>query len=150
MMDLIPVLIDGAVVLNLQNSCTNKSHSCEPCTHLMLNVHNWIRHADLEYVIIDLQDEKEICPAFLEELVLLRKRLKGPFLFAGVMERPQNYLEAYNYGYSYPSFVTPEDAVRALRIQYPGLTERPIYSPLRYGFPLLPGWKQFQGEALGS
>ena len=147
MMDLIPVLIDGAVVLNLQNSCENKSLNCEACTHLILNVHNWIRHADLEYVVIDLQDEKDICPSFLEELLLLRKRLRCPFLFAGVMERPQNYLESYNYGFAYPVIITPEDAVRALRIQYPGLTEQLVRSPIKYGFPLLLSWKQYQGEA---
>ncbi|MCB9229768.1 MAG: hypothetical protein H6618_09165 [Deltaproteobacteria bacterium] len=146
MMDFIPVLVDGAVVLNLMNSCETKSLSCEACTHLVLSVHNWIRHADLEYVIIDLQDEKDICPAFLEELLLLRKRLKYPFLFVGVMERPQSYIEAYGYGGPMPAFVTPEDAVRVLRIQYPGLTERKVDSPLRFGLPFLLGWKQFQGE----
>ena len=40
MMDLIPVLIDGAVVLNLQNCCEQKSLHCEYCTQLILNVHN--------------------------------------------------------------------------------------------------------------
>ena len=150
MMDLIPVMVDGAVVFNLQNSCHTKATHCENCTHLILNVHNWIRHAELEYTIIDFQDEKDICPTFLEEILLLRKRLNFPFLFAGVMERPQSYLESFNYTDSYPLFVTPEDAVRALRSQHPGLTERPVKMPIKFGFPLLVSWKQMQGEAWGA
>ena len=148
MMDLIPVAVDGAVVLNLKNTCDSKSPSCEPCVHLLLNVHNWIKHTDLEYVIVDFQDEKDICPSFLEEILFLRKRLKGPFLFAGVMERPQNYLENFSYKDAYPLFVTPEDAVRALRIQHPGLTERPVAAPIDFGNSLLLTWKQLQGEPL--
>ena len=149
MMDLIPVLIDGAVVFNLQNSCTVRNQHCENCTHLLLNVHNWIRHAELEYTILDFQDEKDICPTFLEEVLLLRKRLNFPFLFAGVMDRPRMFIEQYKYHTYYPLFATPEDAVRALRIMHPNLTEIPVKMPIKFGFPLLMSWKQFQGETWG-
>ena len=104
-------------------------------------------HTELEYTIIDLQDEKDICPIFLEELLLLKKRLLGPFLFAGVMEKPLDYLERF-YSSSFPIFITPEDAVRALRIQRPGITESPVKSPIKIGFPILLSWKQIQGETL--
>lgn len=148
-MDLIPILIDGAVVFNLQNTCQVKSMNCENCVNLVLNLHNWIRYSELEYTIVDLQDEKDICPVFLEELQFLRKRLRQPFLFAGVMERPQEYLESYHHKDAYPLFITPEDAVRALRILHPGLTESSLKYPIKFGYPLLLSWRQMQGEILG-
>jgi hypothetical protein len=39
------------------------------------------------------------------------------------MERPRKVLEAYEYNRDFPIFITPEDAVRAIRMEYPGLTE---------------------------
>ena len=101
--------------------------------------------SDLKYIIIDLQDEKDICPTFLTEALLLRKRIKIPFLFAGVMEKAESYLEKFNYFESYPIFVTAEDAVRALRIMHPSLTESNVSIPTKFGLPLLAGWRQLQG-----
>lgn len=149
MMDLIPMLIDGAVVFNLQNDCSVKSDSCESCIQLALNVHNWIKQAELGYVIFDLQDEKDICRSFLAELLQLRKRMRYPFIFVGVMEKPQEYLESFHYPDAYPLFSTPEDAIRALRMQHPGVTENPVRIPVEFGAPMANIWRQFQGEQLG-
>lgn len=123
MTDIVPTLVDGAVVFSVQDTCTTKSNECESCSHLLVIFHNWIKNAHIEYLIFDLQEEKCFCETFMQELMLLKRRLQIPFLFVGVMDAPQAYLSKYNYGNEYPLFVTPEDAVRALRIQNPGLTE---------------------------
>ena len=126
MTDILPTLIDGAIVLNLDNTCQVKGYACEQCPMSAVFLHNWLRTMEVHYGIFDFQEEKEICPVFLEELIKLRKRLGIPFLFVGVMKQAQDYLELFNYGDSYPVFVTPEDAVRALRMQHPGITEGSI------------------------
>ncbi len=149
MMDLIPTMVDGAVVFNLKNSCSVKNYNCEPCVQLVLCIHNWLKHAEVQYAIFDLLDEKDICSSFLTELLQLRKRLRFPFLFVGVMDRPQNFLESYSYDRTYSVFVTPEDAVRALRIHNPGITEHPIRIPVDFGKPMLDTWRRFQEEQLG-
>jgi hypothetical protein len=152
MMDLIPVLVDGAIVLNLQNSCQSKSDSCEPCSQLILYTHNWLKTVELEYAVFDLLDEKTICPTFLEELLQLRKRLKFPFLFSGVMEQARRHIERFNYQDHYPLFISPEDAIRALRIQHPGITESSNRSAINFGLTVLTSWKSFyeQNKAITS
>lgn len=148
MMDVIPVLIDGAVVLNLYNDCSSNATPCENCTGLVLNIHNWIKVTGIDYVIFDFQDEKDVCPSFIEEILFLRKRLKVPFLFVGVMVKPMSYIENYTgeQSLSFSMFMTPEDAVRAIRIYQPGLTEGRLNIPVRFGIPLLDHWRQFQLE----
>lgn len=136
MMDVIPALIDGAVVANLVNACPVRARECETCANLVLKIHNWLKQTGLEYVVFDLLDEKEICPAFLKEVLHLRKRLPVHFLFAGVMAQPKRELEAFNYGDVFPIFLTPEDAIRALRMQHPGVTEAPTRTPIRFGTSL--------------
>lgn len=145
MNDLIPTLIDGAVVFNLQNNCKG-SLCCEPCTQLVLSTRNWIKQVDLNYVIFDFLDEKEICSTFLEELMALNKRLSIPFLFSGVMEKPQQFLQRFSYANKYPVFVTPEDAVRALRILHPGVTEGELKIDVSYGQSLTHAYKMIQQE----
>ena len=76
-------------------------------------VHNWLITTEVGYLIVDFQDEKDICKTVLEELLQLRKRLRIPFLFAGLMERPRKYLTSYAYN-EYPFFDTPEEAVALL------------------------------------
>ena len=141
MMDLVPVLVDGAVVLNLHNHCSSRSESCEFCSQLVLYTHNWLKTVEMEYVVFDLLDEKSICPTFLDELLQLRKRLKFPFLFSGVMEQSRRHIERFNYQDHYPLFVSPEDAIRALRIQHPGITESSNRSSINFGISVLHSWK---------
>jgi len=121
MFQLVPELIDGAVVCNVIK--TAEKNSLDLSVELALCLHNWIKQTELPYLILDLQDEKEVCEVFLSEVLQLRRRFKIPFLFAGVMERPRKVLEAYEYSRDFPIFITPEDAVRAIRMEYPGLTE---------------------------
>jgi len=121
MLQLVPEEVDGAVVCNVIK--TGEKLQGDFSVEIALSLHNWIKQAEIPYLILDLQDEKDICEIFLSEVLQLRRRLRVPFLFAGVMERPRKVLEAYEYERDFPIFVTPEDAVRALRMQYPGVTE---------------------------
>ena len=132
-MDIIPTLVDGAVICSLINSCGYKSRGCPDCDQLVIKIHNWLKHTSLEYLVLDLQDEKEICPTFLQEIMQLRKRLRVQLLFSGVMLQSRRLLEGFNYGDTFPIFLTPEDAVRALRMQNPGLTEAPLKTPVHFG-----------------
>lgn len=141
MMDLVPVLVDGAIVLNLQNCCTMRTEGCEPCSQLVLYTHNWLKMVELEYIVFDLLDEKSICPTFLEELLQLRKRLKFPFLFSGAMEQSRRHIERFNYQDNYPLFISPEDAIRALRIQHPGITESSNRGTINFGLSVMSSWK---------
>ncbi len=133
MMDIIPTLVDGAVICTLVNSCDYKTRLCPDCDHLVIKIHNWLKHTALEYMILDLQDEKEICPSFLQDIMQLRKRLRVHLLFSGVMAQSRRLLEGFNYGDTFPIFLTPEDAVRALRMQNPGLTEAPLKTQVSFG-----------------
>jgi hypothetical protein len=120
-----PELIDGAVVASVCSPCGYKAGECETCQEQMVYVHNWLIETELKYLIVDLQDEKDICAGFLQAVLHLKKRLRFPFLFAGVVEKPREILQRYNYS-DFPIFVSPEDAVRALRVNFPGLTERTL------------------------
>ena len=146
MIDLIPTVVDGAVVFNLRNSCPTKSMQCETCPIVSIYFHNWIKISQIEYIVFDFMDEKDICPVFLEEIQQLRKRIQIPFLFSGVMHRPREVLEQFNYSERYPIFVTPEDAVRAVRMQHPGLTETVPKLPLIFGQSLLSTLRNHQAE----
>jgi hypothetical protein len=52
----------------------------------------------------------------------LAKRLRVPFLLAGVMEKPRRFLESYDFTRRWPIFVTPEEAIAYLDKHYPGAT----------------------------
>jgi hypothetical protein len=130
MMDLIPTIVDGAIVCNLKNDCSAKQLECPDCANLAIKFHNWLIQTQVEYVVFDLQDEKDICPGFLQEILQLKKRIRVPFLFSGVMLQARKYLDDFNYGRTFPIFLTPEDAIRALRMQFPGVTEIPFKTSL--------------------
>lgn len=123
-MELVPENVNGAIVFTVHNSCGANKSICGNCPDFAVAVHNWLIATDIKYVILDLQDEKEICSAFLEELLQLRKRLKQyPFLFSGVMEKPKKVLESYDYLARSPLFVTPEEAITWLDQNHPGVTK---------------------------
>lgn len=136
MMDLVPVMLDGAVVLNTINVCTANHYNCRHCPELAVGIHNWLIENDCKYLLLDFQDEKDVCHTLLVELMQLRKRFRIPFLFAGVMARPQALLETYAFT-QYPSFVAPEDAVIYLRKQHAPLLQ-PVHagSAVRFGEPI--------------
>jgi hypothetical protein len=134
-MDLVPENLDGAVVFNVLNSCGANKAICGNCGDFAIGIHNWLMNTDVRYVLIDLQDEKEICPTFLEELLQLARRLRIPFLFAGVMEKAKRILLSYNFQSRAPFFVTPEDAITWLDQNHPGLA-RVSLNGLQFGIPV--------------
>lgn len=116
MIDLVPERVLDTVVLTAHKFCNINRYDCRSCGDAGVAVHNWLMGAELNYVIIDLQDEKEICPTFLVELIQLRKRLQIPFMFVGVMERAKRVLDEYNFTVSdWPVLSTPEEAIEYLR-----------------------------------
>lgn len=114
MLELIPDLIDDSVVVNVTKSCSHNTTDCSACQDLAVGLHNWLVSHEFRYLILDFQDEKEVCPGFIEEVLQLWKRMRIPFLFAGVMSKPRHILESYNYHARYPIFITPEEAIRTL------------------------------------
>jgi len=124
MLELVPEQVDGAVICNVIENTNKPALGKDHSIDMALALYNWVKQNEMRYVILDLQDEKEVCTAFLAEIMQLRKRLPIPFVFAGVMEKPLSFLSDYDYTRDFPTFTTPEDAVRALRMQYPGLTEQ--------------------------
>ncbi len=114
MLELIPEKINEAVILNVGKSCPHNATDCSACQDLAVGLHNWLVAHEFRYLVLDFQDEKEICPGFIEEVLQLWKRMRVPFLFSGVMQRPRKILESYNYHIRYPFFLTPEEAVRSL------------------------------------
>ena len=73
-MDFVPEMIDGAVVLNAVDVCS-VGHDCRQCTELSVGIHNWLVAHQLRYLVLDFQDEKDVCVTILTELLQLRKRL---------------------------------------------------------------------------
>jgi hypothetical protein len=135
MMDLTPERIGNAVVFNAVHACPKNEAECGLCFDYAVAIHNWLLAHNLKYVILDLQDEKEVCQDFLVELLQLRKRLRYPFLFCGAMEKPRKLLEAYDYGSLFPFFVSPEEAVDALGKKFPQLVSTPI-DHVTFGHPI--------------
>ena len=118
-MDFVPELVDGAVVLNAVDVC-RIGNDCRQCTELSVGIHNWLVAHQLRYLILDFQDEKEVCVTILTELHQLRKRMRFPFLFCGVMESPRKFLLSYAYN-DHPYFIVPEDAVAFLKSKEAGV-----------------------------
>lgn len=134
-MDLVPENLNGAVVFNVVNSCGANRAICGNCAEFAVAIHNWLMATDVKYVLIDLQDEKEICPTFLEEVLQLSKRLRYPFVFAGVMDKPRHVLQSYNYTAKQAIYITPEEAIEALEAKYPGLIKSSAGN-VEFGIPI--------------
>jgi hypothetical protein len=98
-------------------------------------VHNWLIGTHLRYVIFDLQDEKEVPADFLEELMQLMKRVRIPFLFAGVMQKPRSLLESYNYVSKYPIFESIDDAIGFLEQKFPDYLSV-SFDGINFGVPI--------------
>jgi len=126
LMDLVPENLGGAVVFNLNSTGVSSKASRGNCGEFAVAIHNWLMNTDVRYVLLDFQDEKEVCAIFLEELMQLAKRLRVPFLFAGVTEKPRQMLEAYDFTRRWPLFVSPEEAISYLEQNFPGTTKAPL------------------------
>ncbi len=116
-MDFVPEIVDGAVVLNAVDVC-NAGSECRSCSELSVGVHNWLVGHEIRYLIVDFQDDKEVCSNILTELLQLKKRLRYPFLFCGMMENPRLFLKSFAYS-DYPFFDVPEEAVAYLKSAAP-------------------------------
>lgn len=136
MMELIPEKISGAVVFSARKVCPKDDDGCQLCSDFAIGVHNWLVAYDVPYVIIDFGDEKEVCSDLIVELLQLRKRLKCPFFFAGVMDRPRKVLVANAYSPGSPIFSTPEDAVAEIVAKFPQLLSK-SHDGIPFGQPLM-------------
>ena len=134
-MDLVPFSIDGALVFVIQTK-DFKLEANDKEIDLTIQFHNWVKLVGLNYVVFDFADMKEIDNRFLVEMMQLRKRLQVPFLFSGVSSSVCKIISSYGYEEKYPFFVTPEDAVRALRIQSPGITECMNLDDINFGISI--------------
>ena len=134
MMELVPTLIGGGVVLDAANICSHASNDCRSCPELAVGVHNWLLSTQIRYFMIDFQDEKDVCPTILVELLQLRKRMNMPFIFVGLMDRPKVTLTSYAYS-GYPFFAAPEEAVLHLRQMHPDLFAVD-FSKVKFGEPI--------------
>lgn len=155
MMELIPEKISGGIVFSARKVCPKDEDNCQLCADFAIGVHNWLVSYEVPYVIIDLGDEKEVCSELIVELLQLRKRLKCPFYFAGVMDRPRKVLSANAYSPGSPIFSTPEDAVAEIAKKYPQMLSKSSEA-IPFGQPLVisrprPGLRGEGGaEAEGS
>ncbi|MFY7928534.1 MAG: hypothetical protein ACOVS5_06655 [Oligoflexus sp.] len=132
-MDFVPEIVDGAVILNAADICTY-GNDCRPCSELAVGVHNWLVAHQLRYLIVDFQDEKDVCMSILTELLQLRKRLRYPFFFCGLMEGPKKFLESYACT-DYPFFPIPEEAVSFLKKSFPKVLMADL-SAIKLGEPI--------------
>jgi hypothetical protein len=145
MLEFIPERVDKAVVVNVMQMVSASHPPASQAQSALLDsfvgsdfvvgIHNWLMGTSLRYVIFDLQDEKEVPTDFLEELMQLMRRLRIPFLFAGVMERPKATLKAYAYTTKYPIFVNVDEAVAWLTEKQPHLLT-PLPEGIQFGTPI--------------
>lgn len=129
-MDLLPAQINNVIYFNIVDLCTNTKTDCKNCSDIGGALHNWLLINELHYVIIDFQDEKDICPTFIIEILQLRKRLQIPFLFVGVTDSTKKVLEDYYYfkATSFPTFATPQEAAEFLTKHFANLINVDISS----------------------
>ena len=137
MMQLVPERIGDVVVFSVAQVCSMKANKCGECGDLPMGLHNWMLAHDVEYAIVDLQDEKEVCEDFLVEVIQLKKRLRKPFYFVGVMERPQKVFDDYDYTVKSPIFGTPEQAISQLERSHSALIKKEQLAAVEFGHPLV-------------
>lgn len=146
MLEFIPEKIDRAVVVNVMQapSTVAQPPMSQAQTALLdsfvgsdfvVGIHNWLIGTPLRYLIFDLQDEKEVPTDFLEELMQLMRRLRIPFLFAGVMDRPRATLKSYAYLNKFPIFTNVEEAIRWVQANQPQLLTVPL-DGIQFGTPI--------------
>jgi hypothetical protein len=144
MLEFVPEKIDRVVVMNVIQTAKPVSNTVSPISSVVdgyvgadfvVAVHNWLIGTQLRYVIFDFQDEKEVPADFLEELMQLMKRVRIPFLFSGVMQRPRALLMSYDYTSKYPIFATIDDAVAFLEQKYPSYLAAP-HDGINFGTPI--------------
>jgi hypothetical protein len=144
MLEFVPEKMDRAVVMNVIQGARPLSNAVAvPVSAVdsyvgsdfVVAIHNWLIGTQLRYVIFDLQDEKEVPADFLEELMQLMKRVRIPFLFTGVMQRPRALLMSYDYTSKYPIFSSIDEIVSYLETKHPTLLSVP-HDGINFGTPI--------------
>lgn len=145
MLEFIPEKLDRAVVINVMQQARSSNPPISQTQSALLDsfvgsdfvvgIHNWLISTNLRYLIFDLQDEKEVPTDFLEELMQLMRRLRIPFLFTGVMDRPKNTLKSYAYTTKYPIFGSVEEAIQWLQQNQPQLLQASL-DGIQFGVPI--------------
>lgn len=144
MLEFVPEKVDRVVVMNVIQTARPVSNSVASMVSpvdgfvgadFVVAVHNWLIGTHLRYIIFDLQDEKEVPADFLEELMQLMKRVRIPFLFAGVMQKPRALLMSYDYTSKYPIFSSIDEAVSYLASKHPTCLTVP-HDGINFGVPI--------------
>ena len=117
-MDIIPENYQNLVVLNVYPSQINKEG-----IDYGVGLHNWLLTTQVRYLIFDLQDEKDVLQALIEDVMQLMRRVRIPVLFCGVMMKPKKILQAFDYTAKFPVFLTPDEAIDYLKEKFPSLIE---------------------------
>ena len=155
MLEFIPEKVDRAVVINIMQSVRPVSNAIMPGhsvvdgyvgADFVVAVHNWLIGTSLKYIVFDFQDEKEVPADFLEELMQLMKRVRIPFLFTGVMQRPQALLSSYDYTSKFPIFGSTGEAIEYLDKKVPGLLAAP-HDGIHFGKPIEMVRSRLNGKA---
>lgn len=156
MLEFVPEKIDRAVVLNVMQSAVASHPPASQAQSALLDsfvgsdfvvgIHNWLISTSLRYLIFDLQDEKEVPTDFLEELMQLMRRLRIPFLFAGVMDRPREILKSYAYTTKFPIFKNVEEAIEWIHAKQPALLTVPL-DGIQFGTPIEMVRSRLNGKA---
>lgn len=144
MLEFVPEKVDRAVILNVLQNAKPVASVIAPVVSVVdsfvgadfvVAIHNWLIGTQLKYIIFDLQDEKEVPADFLEELIQLMKRVRIPFLFTGVMQRPRALLMSYDYTSKFPVFATVDDAIAFIEQKYPSYLGVP-HDGINFGVPI--------------
>lgn len=143
MLEFVPERVDRAVIMNVIQNQQPMAAPVAPTSvvdsfvgaDFVVAVHNWLIGTQLRYVIFDFQDEKDVPADFVEELMQLMKRMRIPFLFTGVMQRPKALLMSYDYTSKFPIFTSIEEAVSFLESKYPSLLTVP-HDGITFGTPI--------------
>ena len=155
MLEFVPEKIERAVVMNVIQSARPVSSAITPPTSIVdgfvgadfvVAVHNWLIGTSLRYIVFDFQDEKEVPADFLEELMQLMKRVRIPFLFTGVMQRPRALLSSYDYTSKFPIFGSTEEAIDYLDKKFPNLLAA-SHEGIQFGTPIEMVRSRLNGKA---
>lgn len=148
MMEFVPEKVDRMIVINVFQGASALTPPTifipgQPVSAIdsfvggdfVVGLHNWLISTQLKYLAFDLQDEKEVPVDFLEELMQLMRRLRIPFFFAGVMDRPRAILESYAYTTKYPIFVNVEELSAWMTQKQMPLLNAP-FEGIHFGTPI--------------
>ena len=143
-LEFVPEKVGSLVILNVMQKETERSAQETPAqaaadafvgSDYVIAIHNWFIGTNLKYLAFDLQDEKEVPKDFLEELLQLMRRVRIPFFFAGVMDRPRVVLKSYAYASKFPIFENTDQLATWLNQNKPELGAA-AHETIQFGSPI--------------